>query len=75
MIDTTPLPRNEEGVLVGKDDVPLLDELTESVVRLPFNLIAGNGYGRLIDFAGFPMELRTRELFGDVWSAGQGPCP
>ena len=74
MIDTTPLPRNEEGALVGKDDVPLWDELTESVIRLPFNLITGNAYGRLIDFVGFLMELRTRELFGDVWFAGHGPC-
>ena len=56
------------------DDIHLWDELTESVVRLSFNLITGNAYGRLIDFVGFLMELRTRELFGDLWSAGQGPC-
>ena len=56
------------------DDIHLWDELTESVVRLSFNLITGNAYGRLIDFVGFLMELRTRELFGDVWFAGHGPC-
>ena len=56
------------------DDIHLWDELTESVVRLSFNLITGNAYGRLIDFVGFLMELRTRELFGDVWFAGRGPC-
>ena len=70
--NTTPRLKDEEQV--GKDDVPLWDELTESVVRLPFNLITGNAYGRLVDFSGFPMELRTRELFGDVWFAGHGPC-
>ena len=51
-----------------------MDELTESVVGLSFNLIRGNAYGLLIDFVGFLMELRTRELFGDVLSAGQGLC-
>ena len=56
---------------MGKDDVRLWDELTESIVRLPFNLITGNAYGRFIDFDAFLMALGTLEQFGTRLGRGQ----
>ena len=49
------------------DDIHLWDELTESVVRLSFNLITGNAYGRFIDFAAFLIALRTPERFREAF--------